>query len=412
MREKIRVLVAEGAPSLRSTLRSMLPQDEFELVGETGEGDQALALALEKIPDCILMGVNLPQMDGVSVCREINRHVHTNVIFVSERSDREVMRQAMVAGARDFLVTPFAAALLTEAIYTVCAEHGAADMPPGSKGGTKGKVITLFSTKGGVGKSTLATNLAVALGAGTSRVALADLDLEFGVLASLLGTRPRATIVDLCRLQETIGEDLLRRVMVQAYGLPVDLLASPPSPDLAAEVDGEARRDLSRNYVGEIIDHLRSRYPFVVIDTSTGFRDANLTALDRSDVILLVTTPDIPSLKNTAAGLDILTERLEYGRDKVRVLLNCADTVVGLSPSEIAHALDYPVSYTCPTDVQTALMAANSGRPFTARRARNPLARTLHEISQNLAGTVTPENGEGAERRSLFAVLQGLPGIR
>lgn len=419
MAEPIGVLVADDSKQVRDSIRAMLDlEDGFLVVGEAENGLEAIEQARTLSPDVILMDINMPKMDGITAAREIMKTGPANIIVVSVQGESDYFRKAMQAGARDYLVKPFTCDELVNAIRNA---HRLSDLaavysrePEPEK---KGKLITVFGTKGGVGKTTIATNLAVSLAMKTRlRVAAVDLDLEFGAMATMFGQKPVASIVDLCHVEGELKKEYLDRVMTPSANNLVNVLASPPTPELASEVDGEGRRERDRNYVAEILDLLQAAYDFVVIDTASNFREINLVSFDRSDLILLTASPDIPTLHNTAKGLDILLDRLEYSRDKVRLVLNRADSASGLSVDDIAKGLNYPISHTIPSDGTTAIWAANAGQPFILRRAKTPIAEAISqiagsiiagdrakasrsEISRAQASQVQPQ------RRKLFGIL-------
>ncbi|MCL5677288.1 MAG: response regulator [Firmicutes bacterium] len=423
MGERISVLIVDDSKQLRDSVRTMLEFEEgIAVVGEAEDGEEAVAKATELRPHVILMDINMPKMDGLAATRAILRDVSTNVIIISVQGDADYLRRGMQSGARDFLAKPFTVDELVTAIKNACRTgelNALYTRASTAAAGKSGKVISFFSTKGGVGKTTLAANLAVALAVKTrAQVALVDLDLEFGVMATMFGLKPNTSIVDLCRVDGPLKAELVERVMVPSSNGLVSVLASPPSPEQAAEVDGEARGAKDRNYVGEILGLLKQTYAYVVVDTATSFRDGVLTALDRSDLVYVVTTPDIPTLHNTAKCLDILLTRLEYPQTKVRLVLNRADGTMGLSHDDITRGLDYGISYFVPSDGQTATWAANSGQPFVLRKAKTPLADTVHQMARDLAeppAAAAPSAAAAAEeetvarkgRKGLFSLLHG-----
>ncbi|MCL6451432.1 MAG: response regulator [Acetobacteraceae bacterium] len=380
-RSKIRLLVVEDSAQMRETLRKMLEfEPDFELVGEAADGADAVAMASRLLPDVILMDIHMPGKDGITATSEILRAHPAGVIVISVEGQPDYLRRAMQAGARDFLVKPFSGQELAEAVRRAYRAADAARVPAGRR--RPGTVVTVFGTKGGVGRSTLAANLAVVLAREQDRpVAAVDFDLEFGSMAALLGVKPQASVVDLCRGEGPPARDLLEKVLTPT-AFKVALLAAPPSPDLAAEVDGEGKRERDRNYASEVLELLQEAFDFVVVDTASNFREATLAALDHSRVVLLVTTPDLTALQNTGKALDVLLERLEYPRDRLRLVLNRADEAVGITRADIAQGLDFPVSFCLPAEARTVVWAANCGRPFATYRRETGVVKAVKQVAR------------------------------
>lgn len=386
-RAKTRVLIVDDAEQVRQTIRAMLDlYDGFEVVGEAADGEAAIEAVTALKPDVVLMDINLPALDGISATGRIVRESGTAVVMISVENGQEYFRRAMKAGAKDFLVKPFSSDSLAEAI-----RRAAREAPRPRDDGQDGRVVTVFGAKGGVGVSTVAVNLALALARGADRVAVVDLDLEFGGLEVLLDVNPRVTLADVCREGAVDDVDLLEAAMTHVSGFPLWLLAAPLEPHLAAVVDGEARPDPSRQYVADAIRALRRRFRYVVVDGGKGFREAHIQALEAADVVLFVTTPDVPSLAASARALRAI-EALGAGGERLRLLVNRADEAVGLTVDDMARALGRAVDYTLPAE-RAATLAANTGQPLAARRTRSRLAESIFDV----AGAV---NGDGGRDRA------------
>ncbi len=353
-------------------------RDALQALGRVLEADgpeRVRQVVRQERPDLVLLHLAGGD-DMLALCTELDQALATRVVVIGPSADVGSIRAAMQAGARDYLGEPITPEELQASV---------ARLVQGERRTRRGRVVTVFGTKGGVGKSTLAANLAVVLAERHhQRVALIDLDLEFGCVATLFGTRPSATIVDVCRRSGAFNLGVIEEAMTRSAHSAVEILAGPPTPDLAAFVDGEGKREPDRNYVQEILRVMRGSYDWVVVDTAVDFGEAVITALDEAERVLFVTTPDVPALQNSAKGLDILLERLGYPQEKLQVVLNRGNSGIGLTSDEIAHVLDHPIHFSLPSEGDVAVRAANLGVPLVRLRGRSALARSIARVGASL----------------------------
>ncbi|MDA8345902.1 MAG: AAA family ATPase [Thermaerobacter sp.] len=389
MSEERQPVVVLLAPTLRrAELRDALRP--FGRVLEADTPDRVRHIVRQEHPELVMLHLGGGD-DILSLCTELDQALATRVVVIGPDSDIASIRAAMQAGARDYLGEP----ITPEELQATLAR-----LVQGERRTRRGKVVTVFGTKGGVGKSTVAANLAVVLAdRHRQRVAIVDLDLEFGCAATLFGAHPGMTIVDICRRSGALNLAAIEEALTRSAHSSVEILASPPTPDLAAFVDGEGKREPDRNYVQEILRVLRASYDWVIVDTAVDFGEAVITALDEAERILFVTTPDVPALQNSAKGLDILLERLGYPADKLQVVLNRGNAGIGLSGDEIAQVLDHPILYSLPSDGDVAVRAANLGIPLVRLRGRSALARGIARLGASLV--------EARDRGRVSAIAEG-----
>ncbi len=377
-----RVLICDDSLQVRRTLSNILSLEGMEVVGEVGTAEEALALARQLRPDVILMDINLPGVDGLSATASLAREGFA-VVIISVEGEREYLRRAMQAGARDYLIKPFTAEQLIQA---VSRQEGGAVLEGKPRRAADGTLIALAGLKGGVGKSLLALNLAAALALAfpSRKVVAVDLNLEGGVLATLAGLRPSTSIADLRRARGEITPEEVQEALSPLAHPPLSILSAPPSPSLAVEIDGEGKADPGRNYADEILRALLQSHHFVVADTPAQLREATLAALDRASFILLVTVPEVAALEVTRRTIEVFTRDLGYPETKIRLLLNRVGYGLGVSPREVEKALDFKISYLVPEDRSLAF-AGNLGKIYFTTRGKGPARQAIARLAEELA---------------------------
>jgi len=391
--DRIRVVIAEDESSPDRSLRSMVKNlGEVELVDAVTDASAVLTAAGTAQADVLLLDLQLSGVDGVDLARTVRERAGWAVVAVSEAGDPAEFRRVIRAGVKDYLVRPFGPGDLLEAIKVAADGHG--NGVSAEPGRAQAVTVAFLSGRGGVGKTTLAVNLACWLASREYRTVLADLDLEFGAAAVLLGLRPERTVVDLCRQEGEITDEAIQGMLTPGHPGQPALLASPPEPHLAAIVDGEGRPQPGRCYVAEIVGGLGRSCDYLIVDTQTTFREATLVALDAAQAIMLVTTPDVPALYHTGRVLDLLLARLNYPPERVRLVVNRYDRERHLSLEEVARGLSYPVSFVVPADVATVSPAGDRGQPFVLARGRSEVCRAVAQIGRSLTGTAVPDPEE------------------
>lgn len=239
-----------------------------------------------------------------------------------------------------------------------------------------GRVVAIFSSKGGVGKSTLSVNLAVALAKATRQpVALVDLDVQFGDVAAMVGEAPLVTIFDLVRGTRHVDPELVRRALKRITNN-VYLLAAPNNPEEAEEIQAD--------HVVQILQLLRETHAYVVVDTAPGYTDINVAAFDFADLILSVCTPDVVTLRTIGQALRVFLDGFHYKPEKVRLVLNRAGSKTGVENLDVSRVLDYPVRYELPSDGAHPARAANEGKPLILRYPESPLSRAIQQMAVDL----------------------------
>lgn len=397
--EAIRVVIADDVSETRMNIKKLLTfAQSIEVIGEASNGEEAINIIKESKPDVVLMDINMPVKDGIRATEEITVLVpDVSVIMISVQGEQEYLKKAMAAGARDFIVKPFNGDELIETInrvYELSRKRKENKETHAVPEEIKSKVISVFSTKGGVGKTTIATNLAVSLARLTrKKVALVDLDLQFGDVAVMLNVSLRSTITDLIKEYNLLDETNIEDYMVTHFS-GIKVLSAPPKPEYAEFI--------TPGHITKIIECLKSRFHYVVIDTSNIFNEVVLTSLDLSDQVLFVSTLDLPTIKNIKSGLDIM-ESLHYSNSKINIVLNKASEQFGIKYKDFEDTLKYPIWSYIPEDSQTVITSANKGFPFVITRAETKVAKSIMAMARELAqNNIEQESKEKLDFKKIF----------
>ncbi|MGH3345571.1 MAG: AAA family ATPase [Nocardioides sp.] len=322
----------------------------------------------------VVLGPHVELTDALSLADGMRlTRPSTGVVLVREEVDAQTLREAMHAGIRDVL--PLNEADLIKAAVDRSYQLYVALRGPGGAM-HQGRIVTVFSPKGGVGKTTVSVNLALALAdKGARKVCLVDLDLAFGDVAITLQLFPSHTIEHAIGSEDAIDAPLLESLLTR-HADSVMVLAAPNHPDV--------RERVSPMLVSRVLKALRESFDYIVVDTAPAFDEQTLTALDETDEIVILATLDVPTLKNVKVALETL-EMLDIARDHRHLLLNRADDNVGLGADRVESILGMPVATMVETSMDIAA-ATNAGQPIMVQNPTHSFSKTLHEFSTRLTG--------------------------
>src|SRR3990172_8312267 len=414
MTDRIKVLIVDDIPETRDHLTKLLGfESDIDVVGAAASGAEAVTMAVALVPDVVLMDINMPDMDGIATTELLAVKCPTAaVVMMSVQGEADYLRRSMLAGAREFLVKPFSSDELTASIRQVWARErdkqsritapiaaAAAGASTASTSGEPGIVVAIFSPKGGVGRTTIAVNLAVAAASlGGRRVALMDASFQFGDVGVLLNLNPKnKSIADLASVLEAGEADELDSYVVN-HSSGVRVLLAPPSPEQAELITAaHARR---------VVERLRAENDLVVVDCPSSFNDATLGILDSADLILTLLSLEITSIKNMRLFLEV-AEQLGYGAGKIRLVLNRADSTLGIRVADVEHSIGRKVDHTIVSDGRSVVYALNRGVPFFLSNREAQVSQDVLRLASAVVGTKPAVAGEpsrkAAQKKSLFA---------
>lgn len=379
MADALRVLIADEDLDSRVAARKAVQRAELGLAGESGFGTEAVSLALEARPDAILVSVEEPAGRPLQTAEALaNALPDTPILIYSSLADAEAVRRGMVFGARDYIVKPLQAARLREAVMTALLQEERRQMRRAGQVATggRGTVITVTGAKGGIGKTVVSVNLAVALRQQTGRsVVLVDADTQFGDVATMLDLAPVVTVADLLRAVDTADRGSVRDFLT-THPVGVDAVAGPR--------DSEEWRNFDAAALARAIDLLAQVFEFVVIDTSGSFDEPVRACISASTLALIVTTGDVSSVRDTAAAFRRL---VTWGidADRARMVFNRGARAPGVGPAELKQATGHPVFWELPYDRGVPL-SIQTGRPAVLGASRSPFSTSVTAMARRIAG--------------------------
>ena len=388
VKQGIRVVLIDEAVERRSALDKLLAGiEEAAVVGESGYGPEAVTMVEQCHPEVAVLGMEEPIARPMRTMEALQLSFpDLSIIVVSSLSDRDHLRKAMLAGAKDYLVKPVSAGALEESLLTVYMakkRYKTAKSDSDGAGVRQGDLVMVFGTKGGIGKTVLATNLAISLATNTkARVALVDLDLQMGNVATMLDMVPDRDIGDIARSIDGMRTEELQSMLVP-HSSGVMVL---PACRYVEDADG-----ITEKQVRATLSMLARIYDYVIIDSPPHFEESVIGAMDLSTLVLLVSSVEVPCLKNTKLFLNVANS-LQFSQDKLKLVLNNLNNSLKLQNSEVEKLLEYPVFWQVPYDT-TVHKAVREGQPFVMTSPGARVSRSLNDLSRLISGANKPKNG-------------------
>ncbi len=400
---KIGVLIVDDIADTRDNLSKLLLfERDIEVVGTAGSGPEAIEMCRRLHPDVVLMDINMPDMDGIKAAEIINGEFPgMGLIMMSVQGEQDYLRRAMLAGAREFLVKPFSSDELVRSIRhvyrlesskramaaaVVAMPMAGGMVPNGQPGGDgethHGKILAIVSPKGGVGRTTVAVNLAVALKLSTQKkVALVDGSLYFGDVGVMMNLLSNKTLIDAVEHIDGLDADLLNDLMV-THSSGVKVLLAPPQPEQAELVTAE--------HIRRVLVELTASYDYIIVDTWPSFAETVLTAMDLADQILLIMTLEMTAIKDVKLYLEVV-EKLNYPAEKVKLILNRSGSAGGIKVEAVEETLRHKVMVGLSNDFVAMQTAINQGVPLVISAREHPFSRDIYRLARLLTATAAEE---------------------
>jgi pilus assembly protein CpaE len=353
-------------------------------------------------------------MDGIAATEAILKEVPTaQVVMLSVQGETDYLRSAMLAGARDFLTKPPSGDELMSTIRRVY-EMGKtrAPMMPASAVGPAvaverglGDVIAVFSPKGGVGCTTIAVNMAIALQEAVGdaqKIGLMDTSIQFGDVRVMLNLQSGLSMTDLVPHIEELDVEVLNSVLTP-HGSGIKALLAPPHPEEAETllITQPPEGAEENSVVGVLLRLMREEFDVVVVDMWSWVDDLALTVFDAAKLIVLVVMPNIPSIKSARLFLEV-ADRLNYPRSKIALVVNGVDRRMGIRVEQIEQAM-VPVVAQIPLDEQAVLTAVNHGVPFVTRDQSRPISQGIIQLAQHIQDALVAKEEEEEEQEEAAA---------
>lgn len=381
----IRVLLADHNQENREYLLKILEGDkDIDVVNEVTRGNEIMEAVAETNPEIILIDIEIPGKDSIDLAKTITlNYPQTQVILLADQEDLQLVKKAMQAGVREIFIRPYENKEVISQVKQIGIEtrkraekadkavkSDVIHIPKQELAIKTSKVITVFGNKGGIGKSIVAANLAVAAAMKhPNDVALVDLDLQFGDISLMMNINPRKTIAELMQESGELTADLVDEYFYERSG--AKILSAPHKPELGELVTSFG--------VETVLKICRQMFTYTIIDTPTFLDDNTLTALEMSDLVLLLISLDIPTIKNIKKGLDILESIKMLPR--TRLVLNRSSAMsVGLEPSDVEQVLGMKISASIPSDFKITVSSVNRGTPFLTMSPKAPISKSMIDL--------------------------------
>jgi len=397
MTEPISVVVlSTGLENFKDIRRALTAESRVQLLAGGNDADQLYEEIVRLKPTAAIIALGSNADNAVRFIERLNGECpNTALISAAQNASPEMILNSLRAGAREFLRLP----IIADELRTVLDRISVFTTKQVEAPKKKGRMVAVFSSKGGCGTSFMATNLAAAT---SSKTVLVDLNLQAGDLPLFLGLEAKYSIADMVEKRQRLDETLINS-LVTPHSKNLSLLAAPREADSADEIEPQ--------HVFEVLQKLREHFDYVVLDPQHTFDSITLAALDQSDEIILVLTLDIPAIRSTQRALEIF-DRLGYPRKKVRIVVNRWSKQIDLDLRQVEKFLGEPCIGFVPSDYQTAVNSINLGTPLVQAEPTSKIAAEIRRIAETISLGVAPIEQVSQRKGFLSSLLKKQPAQR
>jgi pilus assembly protein CpaE len=395
-----KVIIIDQDPSSRAETQRMVALSGYAVMGASGYGMEAITLARETEPDVVVISIEEPLPRSLQTAEAVADVLpHAPMVAYSTISDPSSIRRAMQVGAKDYLIAPLKENDLTRSIQEVLVqeERRQQRLSGDVEAQAYGTVVTVFGAKGGIGKTTIATNLATAIVQKTGQsVALSDLDTRFGDVAILMDISADRSIADLALPDEQIDREAVQACLF-THGTGVGILPAPIRPS--------EWHNVHPGHIEKIVAILATTQDYVILDTPGTFNDIVARSLEMSTIVLLIATLDLASLKDTILALEMLRS-WSFPAEKVKVVINHTSPAHGDTRIDVRKILGKEVFWNIPYDRGIA-QATQLGTPIVASKPKSKASEAFIELAYALSGARPKSKGMLGRLGERVAVFGG-----
>jgi pilus assembly protein CpaE len=399
MARSLSTLIVDPSPESRLDVARTLTSAGLEVMGEANYGTEATYVAAEIRPSVILLALEDPPVRGIATLEALQQQMpDTPVIAYSTTLDPGLMRHAMRAGARDLLQKPLRENELRDAIHTVLSQEEQRQLARWSEqsaANARGTVFTIAGAKGGIGKTALSTNLAIAIRRVTGQeVALVDGDAQFGDVAVMMDMDVERSLADLARDEPEIDREVMRRYL-RRHESGVNVLMAASEPDDWRAVQPE--------HISAMARVLSETHEYVIIDTPGAMNEAVAASLNEAAIVFLMTSLDVSSVKDTKTALRIL-QSWAMPQHRVRLIVNDNTRAAAVSVPDVERACDIKASLTIRYDSKVGI-SVQTGSPLVMSAPKTKYARAIVQLAEQVTGVASRQparHSPGPMRRLSF----------